>query len=44
VSLFADITYESARSITGPFLLALDATGAVVGFISGLGEFLGYGL
>jgi len=44
VSLFADMTYESARSITGPFLLALGATGAVVGFISGLGEFLGYGL
>jgi len=44
VSLFADMTYESARSITGPFLLALGATGAVVGFISGLGEFLGYAL
>jgi len=44
VSLFADMTYESARSITGPFLLALGATGAVVGFIAGFGEFLGYGL
>jgi len=26
VSLFADMTYEAARSITGPFLLALGAT------------------
>ncbi|MDI1472367.1 MAG: MFS transporter [Thermodesulfovibrio sp.] len=44
VSLFADMTYEAARSITGPFLLALGATGTLVGFISGLGEFLGYAL
>lgn len=44
VSLFADMTYEAARSITGPFLLAVGATGVVVGFISGLGEFLGYAL
>jgi len=44
VSLFADMTYEAARSITGPFLLALGATGAVVGFVSGFGEFLGYAL
>ena len=31
VSLFADFTYEGSRSITGPFLQTLGATGAVVG-------------
>ncbi|MGE5195996.1 MAG: MFS transporter, partial [Anaerolineae bacterium] len=30
VSLFADITYEGARSITGPFLSTLGSSGAVV--------------
>lgn len=44
VSLFADMTYEGARSITGPFLLLLQASGAVVGFVAGLGELVGYGL
>nr|WP_022855473.1 hypothetical protein [Thermodesulfobacterium thermophilum] len=44
VSLFSDLTYEGARSITGPFLLTLGASSLVVGFIAGLGEFLGYGL
>jgi MFS family permease len=44
VSLFADFTYEGARGIAGPFLAALGASGAVVGFASGLGEFLGYAL
>lgn len=44
VSLFADVTYEGARSIVGPFLLALGASGAVVGFVAGLGELLGQGL
>ena len=43
VSLFADMTYEGARSITGPFLAILGANAAVVGFVSGLGELLGYG-
>ncbi|GIV15326.1 MAG: MFS transporter [Armatimonadota bacterium] len=42
VSLCADMTYEGARSITGPFLGALGASGAVVGFVSGLGELVGY--
>ncbi len=42
VSLFADMAYEGARSITGPFLAALGASGLVVGTISGLGEMLGY--
>ena len=44
VSLFADITYEGARSITGPFLAVLGANAAIVGFVSGLGELLGYSL
>ncbi len=44
VSLFGDITYEGARSITGPFLLNLGATAFIVGLISGIGEFLGYSL
>lgn len=44
VSLFGDITYEGARSITGPFLSTLGASGAVVGLIAGFGEFIGYGL
>jgi predicted MFS family arabinose efflux permease len=44
VSLFADFTYEGARSITGPFLAVLHASGAVVGMVAGAGELLGYGL
>jgi MFS family permease len=44
VSLLADVTYESARSLAGPYLAILGATGAVVGITSGLGELLGYGL
>ena len=44
VSFFADMTYEAARSITGPYLALLGANAVLVGFVSGLGEFLGYGL
>ena len=44
VSFFADFTYEGARSITGPFLAVLGASGTVVGIVAGLGELLGYGL
>jgi MFS family permease len=44
VSLFADVTYEGARSIAGPFLSTLGASGAVVGIVVGLGELVGYGL
>ncbi|HEY3933887.1 MAG TPA: MFS transporter [Gemmatimonadales bacterium] len=40
VSLFADMTYEGAYSITGPFLKGLGATAIEVGFIAGLGEML----
>ncbi len=42
VSLFADMTYEGARSINGPYLALLGATGTIVGVVSGLGELLGY--
>lgn len=44
VSLFADMTYEGARSITGPYLALLGASGAAVGVVTGFGELLGYGL
>ncbi|WP_426302157.1 MFS transporter [Arthrobacter sp. R-11] len=38
VSMLADVVYEGARSITGPFLATLGATAAMTGFITGLGE------
>jgi MFS family permease len=44
VSLFGDITYEAARSVTGPYLAVLGASAVIVGLVSGLGEFLGYAL
>lgn len=44
VSLFGDITYEGARSVTGPYLAVLGASAGIVGFVSGVGEFLGYSL
>lgn len=44
VSLFADMTYEGARSISGPFLALLGSSGAVVGLVAGFGEFAGYAL
>lgn len=44
ISLFSDLTYEGARSISGPFLGTLQASAIVVGVVSGLGEFIGYAL
>lgn len=44
VSLFSDMTYEGARSVTGPFLAFLGASATVVGFVAGMGEMIGYGL
>src|ERR1700676_3789105 len=44
VNFFADMTYEGARSIVGPFLGSLGASAAVVGFVAGFGEMVGYGL
>jgi MFS family permease len=44
VSLFGDITYEGARSVSGPYLAVLGANAGIVGLVAGLGEFIGYGL
>lgn len=44
VNFFADMTYEGARSIVGPFLGSLGASAAIVGFVAGFGELMGYGL
>jgi len=44
VSLFGDMTYEAARSVTGPFLATLGASAFIVGSVTGFGEFLGYAL
>lgn len=38
VSLAADMVYEGARSIAGPFLASLGATALVVGLVTGGGE------
>ena len=43
VSLFADMTYEGARSISGQYLAILGANGFIVGLVAGLGELVGYG-
>lgn len=44
VSLFADMTYEGARSVTGPYLAVLGASATVVGIVAGFGELIGYAL
>lgn len=44
MSFFADFTYEGARSILGPFLALLGASGAAVGAVTGFGELVGYSL
>ncbi len=44
VSLLADVTYEGARSITGPYLSLLGASAAAVGLVAGAGELIGYTL
>jgi hypothetical protein len=44
VSLFADMTYEGARSVTGPYLGLLGGSATVVGIVSGLGELFGYAM
>ncbi|MGN6621515.1 MAG: MFS transporter [Sphingomonas sp.] len=38
VSMFADMVYEGARSITGPYLATFGASAAVVGLVTGIGE------
>ena len=42
VSLFADMTYEGARSIAGPYLAVLGANAFTVGIVAGAGELIGY--
>ncbi|MCX8096692.1 MAG: MFS transporter [Spirochaetes bacterium] len=42
VSLFADLVYESARGVMGPYLGRLGANAFAIGMIFGVGEFLGY--
>jgi MFS family permease len=44
VSLLADMVYEGARSIIGPYLATLGASATVVGLVAGAAEFIGYGL
>jgi len=44
VSLFGDVTYEGARSVTGPYMATLGASAGIVGLVAGIGEFIGYAL
>lgn len=44
VAMFGDLTYEGARSVTGPWLAHLGASTAAIAFVAGLGEALGHGL
>ena len=44
VSLFSDMTHEGASSICGAYLSLLGASAATIGFISGLGELIGYSM
>ena len=44
VAMFGDMTYEGARGLAGPYLGLLGVSATVVGFVAGLGEFLGYAL
>ncbi|WP_227985282.1 MFS transporter [Nocardia spumae] len=44
ISLLADFVYEGARSITGPLLGSLGASGFVVGLVTGIGEAAALGL
>ncbi len=44
VSLFSDMTHEGASSIRGAYLSLMGASAGVIGFISGLGELIGYSM
>jgi MFS family permease len=44
VSLCADVTYQGARGIIGPYFELLGASAAVVGTVAGFGELIGYAL
>src|SRR4051812_26588455 len=43
VSLFADMTYEGAHSIVGPYLKDLGASAMMVGIVAGFGEMIAAG-
>ena len=44
VSLFSDMTHEAASSIRGVYYSLLGASAATIGFVSGLGELVGYSM
>lgn len=44
VSLFSDMTHEGATSIRGAYYGLLGASAGTIGFISGLGELIGYSM
>lgn len=44
VSLFSDVTHEGADSIRGVYLSLLGASAGAIGFVSGLGELIGYSM
>ena len=44
VSLFSDMTHEGASSIRGAYLTIMGASASVIGFVSGLGELIGYSM
>jgi len=44
VSLFSDMTHEGANSIVGAYLSLSGASATAIGFVSGLGVFVGYSL
>ena len=44
VSMFSDMTKDSAESIRGAFLSLMGASAATIGLVSGLGELAGYSL
>lgn len=44
VSLFSDMTHEGASSIRGAYVSLLGASAATIGFVSGLGELIGYSM
>ena len=44
VSLFSDMTHEGASSIRGAYLALLGASAGAIGFVSGLGELIGYSM
>ena len=44
VSLFSDMTHEGAASVRGAYLSLIGASAGTIGFISGLGELIGYSM